>query len=341
MPDTFTARDSLQPPPAEARLGRPRRHYADDLVAVAYIGAIGLIALLSGAIYILFPELGALSWDVMRRPHGRWGSAPLMLALTPALTGAVGTVATRNLPYGFASVAIVVCASILILRTMQSPIAPAISAGLLPLVLGVTSWWYPPGILLGSTLLAALLLGWRRSSPLVVATSRAATPPGPAVEPEPHPEPLLALDWLAPLLIFVLIAVAMVKLTDMRFILFPPLVVLLYEMFHDPYRCPWAPHLGRLPVVCFAAALGGFMVHQQIPLIPLAAALSMAWGVIVLRIFRTNVPPALAVALLPMVIDRPTILYPISVGIGIALGALWFAIFRRFRARFRMVGVSS
>lgn len=334
MTDTSTARDSSQSAsPAEARPDRLQRHYAGDLVAVAYVGVIGLIALLSGAIYVLFPELGALSWDVMRRPHGRWGSAPVMLALTPALTGAVGTVATRNLPYGFASVAIVVCASILILRAMRSPIAPAISAGLLPLVLGVTSWWYPLGILLGSGLLTALLLGWRRSSPLGGATRQSATPPGAAVESEPHPEPLLALDWFAPLLIFVLIAVAMVKLTDMRFILFPPLVVLMYEMFHDPDRCPWAPHLGRLPVVCFAAALGGFLVHQQVPVIPLAAALSMAWGVIVLRIFRTNVPPALAVALLPMVIDRPTILYPISVGIGIALGALWFSIFRKFRRR--------
>ncbi len=338
MTDTSRARESLQPEPvAETRPTSSRRHYAGDLIAVIYIGAIGLIAMLSGAIYVLFPELGALSWDVMRRPHGRWGSAPWMLALTPALTGAVGTVATRNLPYGFASVAIVVCASILILRAMRSPIAPAISAGLLPLVLGVTSWWYPPGILLGSTLLAALLLGWRRSSPAAATTPRFAASPDAAVESAPHPEPLLALDWFAPLLIFVLIAVAMVKLTGMRFILFPPLVVLLYEMFHDPYRCPWAPHLGRLPVVCFAAALGGFLVHQQVPLIPLAAALSMVWGVIVLRIFRTNAPPALAVALLPMVINRPTILYPISVGIGIALGALWFAIFRRFREPSRMV----
>ncbi len=331
MIDTSIAHESLQEaPPVAARPINPRRHYAGDLIAVVYIGAIGLIAALSGAIYVLFPELGALSWDVMRRPHGRWGSAPLMLAITPALTGAAGTIATRNLPYGFVSVMIVVCASILILRATRSPIAPAISAGLLPLVLGVTSWWYPPGVLLGSTVLAILLLGWRRSSPLENTLLASVTRRDAGLESEPHFESLIALNWLAPLLIFVLSATAMVDLTGMRFILFPPLVVLLYEMFHDPDRCPWTPHLGRLPVVCFAAALGGFLIHQQVPLIPLAAALSMAWGVIVLRIFRTNVPPALAVALLPMVIDHPTVLYPISVGIGIAAGTLWFVVIRRF-----------
>ena len=34
--------------------------------------------------------------------------------------------------------------------------APAISAGVLPLVMGIGSWWYPPSILLGTCVLALL-----------------------------------------------------------------------------------------------------------------------------------------------------------------------------------------
>ncbi len=303
------------------------RHYPADLLAIAYIGAIGLIAATTGAFYVLFPELGALSWEVMRRPRGRWSSAPLMLAMSPALTGVIGTLATRHLPYGLSSVTLTVCGSIAIIRLIGSPIAPAISAGLLPLVLGVTSWWYPPGILLGSLLLTTILLGWRDYVPMPGA-------PAPHLRSGAAETPHDAsgdFDWFAPLMIFVVAAAGMVKLTGLRFILFPPLVVILYEMFHAPRQCPWIPHLGRLPIVCFLAALGGLMMHQQVHLVPVAAMLSMAWGVAILRLFRTHVPPALAVALLPMVMARPTLLYPISVGIGIGAGTLWFLLVQGLR----------
>ena len=101
-----------------------------DLVALIYIGFIATAATVTGAYYMLFPELSALSWDVMERPRGRWAGAPLMLAATPALTGFAGTIVTRSLTYGFISVFLTVLVSLAILRTMRSPIAPAISAGL-------------------------------------------------------------------------------------------------------------------------------------------------------------------------------------------------------------------
>src|SRR5690242_16585201 len=133
-----------------------------ELIALVYIAIIAEIALATGAFYVLFPELGALSHDVMVRPRGVWAGAPLMLAITPALTGVVGIASTRALPYGYLSVLLTVSGAIAIVMALRSPIAPAISAGLLPLVLGVKSWWYPPGILLGTVLLAALSLPWKK-----------------------------------------------------------------------------------------------------------------------------------------------------------------------------------
>jgi hypothetical protein len=45
------------------------------------------------------------------------------------------------------------------------------------------------------------------------------------------------------------------------------------------------------------------------------------------------VPPALAVALLPQVMDSPTIAYPVSVAIGTLLMTFWFLLYQRLELR--------
>jgi hypothetical protein len=320
-----------------------------ELIALAYIGTIAAIASATGAFYILFPELAALSYDVVGRPRGRWASAPFLLAITPVLTGTIGTIVTRSMPYGFASVLITVGGAIAVLSATRSPIAPAISAGLLPLTLGVTSWWYPPGILFGSTLLALISIPWKRYTENIAGTERETTNIGIAevdtIEiAEVHTDganndgDTTAIRWLAAIAIFVVVAVAFVKVTGLRFILFPPLVVIAYEMFRHPVECPWSGQTLRLPLVCFLCAAGGFLFHAAIPNAPLAAICSMAWGIAVLRSIRLHVPPALAVALLPMVMHRPTIVYPFAVLTGTALVAGWFGVFEMLTQRQRAQG---
>ena len=281
----------------------------------------------------MFPELGALSHDVMTRPRGTWANAPLLLAITPALTGVVGIVFTRSLPYGYLSVLLTVAGAIAVILALRSPVAPAISAGLLPLVLGVKSWWYPPAIVLGTTLLATLSLPWKK-----YCAARGAAP-----EERPHEAAKLQKDllddliemtpsgygWLVVLMAFVAVAVFFVKLTGLRFVLFPPLVVIGFEMLGHTAICPWADKPMRLPVACFLTALGGFVSWHFLGVTPLAAACSMAWGIAVLRVCDLHVPPALAVALLPLVMDQPTLAYPFAVGIGTTLLSLWFLAYQR------------
>lgn len=328
---------------------------AADVLALVYIGVIATVASVTGAFYVMFPELAALSWNVMEQPRGRWASSPMLLALTPLLTGLIGTIVTRSLPYGFASVLITVVACIAIITVLRSPVAPAISAGLLPLVLGVTSWWYPPGILFGSALLAGISIPWRRYTTSVshgpqpeaveVLRSSAASNPEEA-EVAPDATPALGILPRAPamvaLLAFVVVAVAAVKVTGMRFILFPPLVVILYEMLCHPADCHWIGRPVVLPLACFLAAAGGYLFRAHIALAPLAAMLSMAWGVAVLRILKIRVPPALAVALLPMVMTDPTMEFPFAVGIGTTLASGWFLLFEKWRnSRGHIAPVSS
>ncbi len=95
-------------------------------------------------------------------------------------------------------------------------------------------------------------------------------------------------------------------------------------MFVHPEICPWANRPLMLPVACFVTALGGFIAWRILGVTPIAAAASMAWGIAVLRVLDLHVPPALAVALLPLVMDHPTWAYPASVGLGTLGLTGWF-----------------
>jgi hypothetical protein len=154
--------------------------------------------MLTGVAYVLFPELAALSYDVFTRPKGTWAKAPLMLVVTPFLAAVAGILIEQHLSYGFTSVLLSIAIALLIIKTLNSPVAPAISAGLLPVVLGEGSWWYPVSILFGT-------------ASLVISI------------------------WLA-------------KVTGMRFILFPPLVVIGYEMFAHSEVCPGRTGRSFLPL---------------------------------------------------------------------------------------------
>ncbi len=305
----------LEAEPAASLEGRAL--LAAAAVATAYVAVVAAFAGASGAFYIMFPELGALAYDVFGRPRGRWSNAPTHLATTPVITGAIGILITRILPYGFLSVLLNVGGALAVIVALGSPIAPAISAGLLPLVLGVRSWGYPPAIMFGTALLAAASVPWRT---LMVNRSAGAT----RNPVRSAPEIPSGLFWVIAYFAFLVGAVAIVKLTGLRFILFPPLAVIGFEMFGHTESCAWAGQPFRLPLVCFLTAAGGLAFHHLLGVTWMTAALSMAWGMAVLQVFRVHVPPALAVALLPMVMDAPTAWYPVSVGLGMLALTLWF-----------------
>ena len=97
-----------------------------------------------------------------------------------------------------------------------------------------------------------------------------------------------------------------------------------------PIRQPWASRPWLLPIACLLTAAVGLMFWNLLGVGPAAVACSMAGGVVVLRLFDLHVPPALAVALLPFVMNSPTIAYPFSVGIGTLLMTLWFLFYKSY-----------
>jgi hypothetical protein len=79
---------------------RSAARFLAEVLVVSYMGAIGLAAHLTGIYLLLFPELAALSHDVMTRPQGKWASQPGRIVLTPTLTAAAGLFITRHTSYG-------------------------------------------------------------------------------------------------------------------------------------------------------------------------------------------------------------------------------------------------
>ncbi len=304
--------------------------WAAESSTALYIGLIALIARSSGLYFILFPELGALGHDIFKRPEGTWARAPIMLIVTPLLTAVLGTLIARDLPYGLPSVLLDVGCSVLAITVLRSPIAPAISAGLLPLILGIRSVWYPPSLLIGTGVLAfvAVLRSWLRAPR---ATAARGTQDALDDEVEEAPR---SLSWIPFFLVFLLLVFLASDLTGWRFILFPPLVVIGFEAFAHPAVCPWAARPIALIVACGLTAAAGVLCVVVLGTGPIGAMSSILAAVLVLRVLDLHVPPALAVGLLPLVMAHPSFRFPLAVVVGTGIETAAFLAWRRFSGAF-------
>lgn len=301
----------------------PRAIWLGEAGTLVYIAVIASIAQATHLPYVLFPELGALSHDVLKRPHGTWAKAPLMLVVTPLLTGVVGTLVTQYFAYSFTSVLLTIGVAIAIIGVLRSPIAPAISAGLLPLSLGISTSLYAPSLLIGLGALAAVSLIWRRFVPPPPEAGSPSDLVDDIVEEAPRD-----YSWVPFFLVFLVIAILLVEVTGWRLLLFPPLVVIAFEMFAHAHVCPWAGRPFILPIACTLTAGAGVALVVFFGDAPLAAAASILFGIGVLRLFDLHVPPTLAVGLLPFVIPNVGYEFPISVGVGTLLLTLCFLAWR-------------
>ncbi|OBH27665.1 hypothetical protein A5692_24050 [Mycobacterium sp. E342] len=285
-------------------------------VAVLYIA---VAAHFNGSHYLLFPGLAALAYDALARPWGKWASQPGRLVVTPVAGAAIGILVTRALPFGVPAILLVVTSCLLLLALLKSAVAPGIAAGVLPVFLGITSWLYPASIALSLVVLLAILVPWQRHW-------RRTHPDPPIRTPSVDDvleSPAAGNAWILPFFAFLTVMALCAVVSGWRLILFPPLIVIAYEMFAHPTTCPWAGKPLALPGVCLLNAVAGWGAVSLFGSGAVAASCAMGFGIFALRLLRLRMPPALAVGLLPLVINAPSFKYPISVAIG--AGALTLA----------------
>ena len=298
--------------------------------SVLYMGLIALIARLTGVEFVLFPELGALSHDILKRPQGTWARSPVMLVATPVATALVGTLMTRHFAYGAFSVLLDIGASVLMIFVSRSPIAPAISAGLLPLTMGYRSWWYPPSIVLGTGLLAIVSVAVRRWN-VQLPSSTSPDSVRDRVDDTMEIAPFY-LSWVSPFLVLLVMLAGIAQWTGMRFVLFPPLVVIAFEMFAHPEVCPWARRAWHLPLACTASAALGVLLVALFGVGIAGTMLSILGSILLLRMIDLHAPPVLAVGLLPMIIPHPDYRFVLAVLVGTVMLVGVFVCWRRITA---------
>lgn len=313
----------------DVRATARRTGLRDDVAAVALLAGIAAVAFRCRMPYLLFPELAALAYDVLTRPEGVWARALGHLVLTPLLAATAGTLIARHFGYGVLPILASVTVSLTLIGATRSPVAPAISAGLLPITLGLTTWRYPPALLFGTGVLATIAA--------VRTKIRGAPPPGDTSRPLERIEDLLEASpreysWLPAygglIVLLALIAVG----SGLRFVLYPPLAVIGFEMFAHSRVCPWSRERLRLPVACtVAAGLGTLGVHL-LGANAVAVALTVAAGILVLRITDLHLPPALAIGLLPFVMPRPSFVFPVAVAAGTSVLSVGFTAWRHYRS---------
>ncbi|MDA8389734.1 MAG: HPP family protein [Gammaproteobacteria bacterium] len=306
------------------------RSSLSGLVAAGYIAAIAQAALSTGLAYILFPELGALAHDIFEHPAGRWASAPVLLVFTPLATAVPGVWIAQHMHYGVLSVSLGTAIGIGVVAALRSPIAPAISAGLLPVVFDIRSWWYPPSIWAGTATLALAAFAYRRwfrvhgGLPAPTAADRISD----IIERAPS-----GYGWVPFFFGFVVACALLAQVTGWRAILVPPLVVTGFEMFAHADICPWTERPGLLLSICILTAACGLFFRLWLGTGPLAAIGIMIGSIAILKTARLHVPPAIAIGLLAILMHKPGYGYPVAVGVGGALLTVIFLIYRRHRLR--------
>jgi hypothetical protein len=298
-----------------------------DALALVYVIANAAAAQSSGGSYLLFPGLAALAHDTLARPWGKWASRPGRLVVTPVLGAAIGTMIAREFRYGVLSLVFSVSVCLLLLAVLRSDIAPAIAAGTLPLVLGIKSWLYPVSIALGLVALVSIVVPWKKHDRRKCQDTSAVS----AEDLDDHLEALPGGNkWIAPFFLFLTVMASCAAFSGLRLVLIPPLIVIGYEMFAHPSSCAWAGNPLALPVACFLTSTGGWLAVSHFGNGAIAAGCAMVVGIVVLRALKLHLPPALAIGLLPLVIDSPDIDYPISVSIGAVALTVAFLLYRRW-----------
>lgn len=137
-----------------------------------------------------------------------------------------------------------------------------------------------------------------------------------------------ALGWLLPFVLVVTSLAGMAQWTGLRFILFPPLVVIGFEMFAHPQVCPWAARPWRLPLACALSAAAGVGAVGMFGAGMGATMVVMVLGIIILHLLDLHAPPTLAVGMLPMVMPHPGWVFVAAVGIGTTLCIVTFRVWQ-------------
>lgn len=269
-----------------------------------------LIAEISGEREIIFPEICALTigaWIAEQQPW-RTNKRRIFLLMSAAALFGVLIVKYISIPL-LGQVCLCFAFTGFILTLFKTNFIPIISACILPVYLRTDSWVYP--ISVSAMALIIITAQWLMEKYHIRPINNFI--------PCKFNTKKQIIKWSKLLLVFGLIAIIPFK-THQIFFLAPPLIVMFTELsnINSPVRNRPMYIVGLMTFGAFIGCMIRLIlnIYLNIPL-SICTALACIALFIALNKIKINFPPAGAILLIPMILDKQLLLlFPIEVFIG-------------------------
>ena len=287
---------------------RQRSPLLRSAAVVLFLTVMAVVAEITSQREIIFPEVGALCVGLWLMPKAVWNVRIRQVPLLLTAAALIGLGINLLLPVCFeVRFAVAFCVVALMLRLVRCNMYPVVSAAMLPVLIGTTSWVYPVSVLVIS---------------LLLAVGRVWLPQTDRTEYHPYGW----LHWLklaAALCLFLAVEYVLTtlnsKLSTRNYTLVPPLVVTMIEFANrkSGFReRPWTIW-GLIVAAAVVGTTAEWGLHHTLGL-PMAVGALLS-AVTMLLLFRRFKPfaPALAIAMVPMILpDAALLWFPLLAAIG-------------------------
>ena len=258
---------------------------------------------------IIFPEITAITIGALASPKQSWNTSKLRLLLTITAAAVIGVGLVVFIPIALVfKIPLAILCAITCVTISGTEFLPAISACVLPVLLGTRSPVYIGSVVVMTSLilLAQLLL-----EKLGIRDKSTFTP----VKPDRQ----LLMLRIRQIIAASLICVMPVMINELFFIA-PPLIVAFFEMSKPKSKLMEHSYKAALLIAIGAAAgvLSRLVLTEKLGL-PLAVSAMTATAVILIAVSRTKMyfPPCGAIATLPIIIPEGALLkFPFEITAG-------------------------
>ncbi len=258
---------------------------------------------------IIFPEITAITIGALASPKQSWNTSKLRLLLTITAAAVIGVGLVVFIPIALVfKIPLAILCAITCVTISGTEFLPAISACVLPVLLGTRSPVYIGSVVVMTSLilLAQLLL-----EKLGIRDKSTFTP----VKPDRQ----LLMLRIRQIIAASLICLMPVMINEIFFIA-PPLIVAFFEMSKPKSKLMEHSYKAALLIAIGAAAgvLSRLVLTEKLGL-PLAVSAMTATAVILIAVSRTKMyfPPCGAIATLPIIIPEGALLkFPFEITAG-------------------------
>lgn len=283
------------------------------IFAVLMAFVMVFVAELSGEKEIIFPEICALTVGAWISEQQPWITNKRRIFILMSLASLFGVLVVRYVPtYLIIKVCLCFAFTGFILTLFKTNFIPIISACILPVYLGTKSWVYPLSVTFMALII--ILAQWLMEKYHIRPVNK--------FSPIDYDIKSQIIKWSKLLLVFALIALIPFK-THQIYFLAPPLIVMFTELSEPQSPARKKPHY--IVGLMFFASLTGCLlklvlnIYMGLPLY-ICTALACVILFIGLSKIKINFPPAGAILLIPMILDKELLpLFPFEVLIGASI----------------------